>query len=182
MEITDQDIQKALIKDKDLGLKLLFNRYYKPLCVFAFKYVDDLSVSEDIVQEVFIKIWEKDIIPDNLSSYLFSSVKNSCVSYLRKQYPEYIALTDDVAFYDQKCVMDNADLKQQNLVKAIENLPEKSREVFKAVVLSDMKYKEVADEFNISVNTVKSNLARSFRLLREILHVFIFLISCVIYN
>ena len=59
MEITDNHILYSLDTNKNNGLKLLFKRYYKPLCVFAIKYVDDLNLSEDLVQEIFIKchIW-----------------------------------------------------------------------------------------------------------------------------
>jgi len=172
MPITDKDILYLLKTEKSLALNLLFKRYYKPLCVFAIKYVDDLELAEDIVQEVFIHIWEKDYEYKNLSSFLFTSVRNACISYLRKKAPEYLPMVEDL-LHDEPCDNDSMEELSEKLFKALDELPEKCRKVFKAVVLCNMKYKEVAEELNISVNTVKSNLARAYRLLRESLDVLI---------
>lgn len=105
MKITDKHILYTLDTNKNNGLKLLFDRYYKPLCVFAIKYVYDLNLSEDIVQEVFIKIWEKKEFHTqmNLSAYLFTSVKNACISYLRKEQPLYVDSFDDEVIPGDYC-------------------------------------------------------------------------------
>ncbi|WP_124991954.1 RNA polymerase sigma factor [Labilibaculum euxinus] len=175
MKITDNHILYTLDNDKSKGLKLLFERYYKPLCVFAIKYVYDLNLSEDIVQEVFIKVWEKQKFHTqmNLSAYLFASVKNACIDYLRKEHPLYVDSFDDKIvienYYDEEEILE----RNRRLMDKVENLPQKTREVFKAVVFYNLKYKEVAEELNISVNTVKSNLARAYRLLREVLDILV---------
>lgn len=175
MNVTDREIITIFNKNKNHGLKLLFKRYYKPLCVFAFKYLDDLDLSEDIVQEIFIKIWERDIFEEqtNLSAFLFTSVKNLSISHLRKVSPCYIdCFEEDIAIEEYNS---EEDILERNriLMEAIENLPEKTREVFKIVVFDNLKYKEVAEELNISVNTVKSNLARAYRLLKGSLNILI---------
>ncbi|PCH70694.1 MAG: RNA polymerase sigma-70 factor [Bacteroidales bacterium] len=175
MKITDKHILYTLDTNKNNGLKLLFDRYYKPLCVFAIKYVYDLNLSEDIVQEVFIKIWEKKEFHTqmNLSAYLFTSVKNACISYLRKEHPLYVDSFDDEVIWGDYCTEEEILERNRKLMDTVENLPEKAREVFKAVVFHNLKYKEVAEELNISVNTVKSNLARAYRLLREVLDILV---------
>jgi len=175
VKITDNHILYALDTNKNNGLKLLFDRYYKPLCVFAVKYVYDLNLSEDIVQEVFIKIWEKKEFHTqmNLSAYLFTSVKNSCINHLRKEHPLYVDSFNDEVFPDDYCTEEEILERNKKLMDTVENLPEKTREVFKAVVFHNLKYKEVAEELNISVNTVKSNLARAYRLLREVLDILV---------
>lgn len=175
MDVTDKEILTLFNNNKNRGLKLIFNRYYKPLCVFAFKYVDDLDLSEDIVQEVFIKIWEKGSFNDqtNLSAYLFTSIKNLCVSHLRKEYPYCVdSFEEDIIIEDFRS---KEEIFERNriLMEAVENLPERTREVFKVVVFNNLKYKEAAEELNISVNTVKSNLARAYRHLKDSLNILV---------
>lgn len=175
MNITDKHILHTLEANKSNGLKLLFERYYKPLCVFAIKYVYDLNLSEDVVQEVFIKIWEKKEFHSqmNLSAYLFTSVRNACIDYLRKEHPLYVDRFDDKIVVEDYYTEEEILERNKKLMDTVENLPEKTREVFKAVVFHNLKYKEVAEELNISVNTVKSNLARAYRLLREVLDILV---------
>ena len=173
MEITDNHILYSLNTNKNNGLKLLFKRYYKPLCVFAIKYVDDLDLSEDLVQEIFIKIWQKNDFSSstNLSAYLFTAVKNSCIDYLRKEHPLYVTVFEEPMVIEDYYTEVEIVERNRKLMKAVGNLPEKTREVFKAVVFYNMKYKEVAEEMDVSVNTVKSNLGRAYRQLREVLDI-----------
>ena len=167
--ITDAEIIKELETKKKRGFDKLFKKYYKPLCIFSIKYVDTLFVAEDIVQDIFIKIWNRKeyVSIKNLSTYLFVCTKNTCIDYIRKKKPLYVDEYDETIhpfeYYSQKEI----DEKVQLLKKKIEELPPKTKEVFKAIVFNNMKYKEVAKKFDVSINTVKSNLSRAYKILRR---------------
>ena len=67
----------------------LFERYYRPLVVFAESYLHDLQSAEDLVQEQMVKLWSKQtfagIVPEALGTFLFTVVKNACINWLEKK-------------------------------------------------------------------------------------------------
>lgn len=164
-------ILTLLEQDLDQGGQLLFSRYYKPLVVFADSYVTDPNISEDLVQDVFYhfiknKTWRK-IQSGVLSTYLFRSVRNACINYLTQQ--KIVISEMDILRFDAieeiAPTVDNELIEK--LMQALEQLPERSGLVVRKIVLESKKYKEVAEELQISVNTVKSLLTAGLKRLRE---------------
>ena len=156
---------------------ILFEKYYERLVLFAEGYVGDLKTAEDMVQDVFLALLSrKDLKNVEYSrSYLYSCVKNGCVDYLRK-----LKITDplDVKLFDAAYYTGDFDvLEQEKLIcrveEEIEKLPEQCRKVFEAIVLKDMKYKEAAEQLNLSVNTIKTHLARAIKQLRTSLSIIV---------
>ena len=167
-DIYEHDIH-VLISDLKSGQEsafdYLFVTRYKELCRFAWAFVGSYEAAEDIVQDVFIKIWENNLRISNgvsLDSYLYVAVRNGCVSYIRRVKPseglEVIAEreVEETLLEDWKFVWD-----------AVEELPERCRLVLKLVVLEDMKYAEVAERLDISINTVKGQMKIAYRELRK---------------
>ena len=86
-EITDPKIFQQIRKGDEAAFSRLFNGYYASLCFFAAKYIGDLDLSRSLVQQVFVDLWmkrEKIDVNISVKSYLYQSVKNRCIDYLRK--------------------------------------------------------------------------------------------------
>lgn len=181
MEVNDLQILEKLKEGDPLAYNQLFDKYYMPLCVYSLKYCDSFELAEDIVQDLFIKLWDEKLylkLENPINPYLFKSVKNNTLQAMKKE--------SKFVFQDIENVVNNlmeeepldfATLEEEKkkLYLQIEALPEKSKEVFKAIVLENMKYKEVAEHFDISVNTVKTHYARALKQLRFKLDIIIML-------
>ena len=85
MYFSDQDILASMRKDKTIGIQRLFDRYYRPLVLFADEFLKDRSAAEDLVQDFFVKLWEDDyllkVTASTLGSYLYSAVRNRAISF-----------------------------------------------------------------------------------------------------
>ena len=151
----------------------LFERYYRPLVVFAESYLHDLQSTEDLVQEQMVKLWSKQtfagIVPEALGTFLFTVVKNACINWLEKKRLPVKSL--DLLHY--QIALEEAERLDDSAVElirgALEKLPDKTRLVVTVVMLQEKMYKEAAEELGVSVNTVKTLLKQGMRELRELL-------------
>jgi RNA polymerase sigma-70 factor, ECF subfamily len=176
------------IKNGDIiAFEKFFKHYYKKLCVFAEDYVREKAIAEEIVSEVFYKIWEnRELIQvrSSVTAYLFKSVHNNSLKHLEhlktlKKYEEYAVN-----------MMKNADLllpqsdgyplaniiSQENLSKideAINALPAQCKEVFCLCRFENLSYEETAEKLGISINTVRTQILRAMAKLRESLAEFL---------
>ena len=170
MEITDKYICELLSSDNKQGMNLLFKKYFKPLVVWADTFLNDMDLAKDVVQDLFVSIWRKKLYknwnPDKLSSYLHVSVKNLTYNKLNKK--DVLKHTYDIDYFDM--VYDEFESNKEEIVarimEEIEKLPERGREVVKCIYLRGMKYQEAAEELNVSVSTVKTQLVRSLKTIR----------------
>lgn len=167
MDLTSQHHQR---------FESIFGELYAPLCSYAFTIVQDTDICEDIVQEVFTRIWasRKDLLlQDNIRFYLFSAVRNNCITHLRHLKTGRTTPWDEKALAADLHVAPNeiTDKGQyeQWLMEAIDLLPEKCREVFVLSRISHLKYKEIADVLGISAKTVENHLGKALKLIREFL-------------
>ncbi|HEV2482789.1 MAG TPA: RNA polymerase sigma-70 factor [Puia sp.] len=154
----------------------IFGDLYQPLCSYAFTFVQDTNMSEDIVQEVFTRIWEtrKDLLlTDNIRFYLFSAVRNNCITHLRRLKSGRTIPWNEKELAGNPAVApkEGSDKGQyeQLLREAIDLLPEKCREVFVLSRIGHLKYKEIADILCISDKTVENQLGKALKLIREFL-------------
>lgn len=182
MNSKDKEILDKLKVGNQSGYKDLFNLYYIPLSVYSFKFCDSFEEAEDIVQDIFVKFWDDQLylkLTDAIGPYLFKSVKNNTLLYLKKTAKyrfEEIENQVNKLISDEVFEVENITEEKKKLYDEIEALPEKSKEVFKAIVLENMKYKEVAEQLDISVNTVKTHYARALKQLRSKLDIIIILL------
>lgn len=167
-----------LLRDGNVYVyELIFRRYYKSLCGFAVRFIQQPEDAEEIVQDVFLKLWEKKntlLITTSLKSYLFRSTYNSCMNALSHAKIEnrYAAFIRDYLLrnpYSFNPVMDSLVYKDMNnkITAAIEQLPEACREIFKMSRFDGLKYAEIASKLNISVKTVETQISRALAKLRE---------------
>ena len=169
--------------DED-SYEILFNHYYPRLCTYASVYVKHPDVAEEIVQETFIRIWEKRSmisIRTTFKAYLYRSVHNNCINYLKGK--KYLSEKDetyrnellkqselnirhmDTGIID-KIVSEEFDVEFR---KALKDLPVQCLEVFKMCRNERLSYSETAEKMGLSVNTVKTQMKRALLKLKEAL-------------
>jgi RNA polymerase sigma-70 factor (ECF subfamily) len=174
-----------LEKDKEDSLNqlsLLYEKHAPGMLFYARKFVD-FQTAEDIVHDVFLKLWNHDqflIIDQTIGSYLFRSVRNACFDYLKHQIvrDDYLSIAaqelkiEELAYSDD--LLNKLIDKEQkdSLYHAIEQLPEKCKEIFKLTYMEEKKNEEVARMLNISVRTVESHIYKALKKLRSVLTLF----------
>ncbi len=150
----------------------LFKTHFQHLCNFAQNYVSDIETSKEIVQNAYIKIWEnKTNINANKSikSYLFTSVKNQCLNYIRdnKKFRSNI-LDVDIADYDISFEETEEKIEIEKKVnETLEKLPPKCRQIFELSRFENLKYKEIAEKLKISQKTVEAQMSKALKIFRE---------------
>jgi RNA polymerase sigma-70 factor (family 1) len=163
-------ILNEISKQNRKVFKTFFNQHYKNLVVYANGYLFDKHASEDVVQEVYIYIWEnadRMNIKSSLKNYLYVMVRNKCFNYLKS-----IKITDSYDYLDLNIssiteqVFDSAseDDKQivfHQILKIVDSLPDKMQQIVRLKYLHHYKYAEIAAELGVSINTVKTQLKRA---------------------
>lgn len=158
------------------GFEALFRKEITRLHNFARQYVSDSDSAMDICQNVFVILWEKrDTLEnrDTLKSYLYTSVKNRCLNYIRdhKKYKSRVLdleCADEDTFFVAYAQTDTDALETQ-IHAALASLPERCRQVFEMSRFQDMKYREIAEALDISQKTVEAHMSKAMRMLREAL-------------
>ncbi len=173
--MTDQEINKRLQRgDKD-ALKQLFDVYYDDLFHYGMKLVLNREIAEEIVQDIFISLWEKHKERDisSFRHYLFKAVKNRSINYLKRNIPSFDQIEDERIFNESYEATPYKEIANRELADIIENalekLPKRCALVFSLSRNSDMSYKEIAEELNISVRTVENQIGIALKKLREML-------------
>ncbi len=150
----------------------VFRLYYKPLVGYAIRYLKSQEEAEEVVQEVFFKLWNKADslnIKTSVKSYLFGAVRNSCLNAIQHQktVQEYV----DYTRYTTRSELTETPLEveelQQQINTAINKLPEKCKEIFLLSRMEEKKYKEIAEELGISIKTVENQMGKALKILRE---------------
>jgi len=166
--------------ENKINFEQLFRQYYPILCRFAQGYVRDMAIVEEIVGDVFVKYWNDRqiiVIRVSLKDYLFKSVGNACIDYLRKEQelqrktlyiddPDVVCVTLADLGEDPLDYLISAETEQQ-IMKAIDELPERYRQSFVLCRLEDMSYEEAAQTMGITKNTIKSNLREALTILMD---------------
>jgi RNA polymerase sigma-70 factor (ECF subfamily) len=151
----------------------LFNLYCQQLINFARRYVLDKQIAENIVQDVFVSIWQSrtNLDPSKMiKAYLFTAVKNNSLKHLRHLKIENKGIDDSPTYiYDDERPDKKLDEKEVELKihHAINELPEKCREIFKMNRFENLKYAEIAEILDISIKTVETQMGRALKKLRD---------------
>jgi RNA polymerase sigma-70 factor (ECF subfamily) len=167
--------QKQMISKLDKSsFEELFRTYFAPLCSFAQKYVGDAGDAKDIIHQVFIGLWHKrdDVdLTTSLKSYLFTGVHNRCLNYIRdrKKLVQFDAPQHESelgGYLESRDYLEASETEAQ-INRALDELPEKCREIFMLNRFDQLKYREIAAKLNISVKTVETQMSRALKVLRE---------------
>lgn len=163
------------IYNKD-NFKQLFQQYYTPLCNFANQIVKDRDAAEDVVQTVFIRMWngiDTLKLKTSFKSYIFQSTRNASIDHLRKNNHRTESLDQvDIADEDQGISFDeeaDQQLLRKKLMDAIDSLKPKTREIFKLHKFEGLTYPEIAEHLDIPQRTVEYNIYTAINQLKVLL-------------
>jgi RNA polymerase sigma-70 factor, ECF subfamily len=153
------------------AFEVLFRSHYRPLCAFAMQYVKDGDKAEDLVQDLFFRLWmdrEKTKVTTSLKAYLFQAVRNRCLNAVKVQgrVRSLNEEADDGIDEDVRTEEEHAE-RAARVNAAIELLPEERRRVFKMSRHEGLKYQEIAERLGISVKTVENQMGKALKTLRE---------------
>jgi RNA polymerase sigma-70 factor, ECF subfamily len=165
----------------------IFTEYYPMLCLFAKKMLGDIDKARDIVQDVFVTLYagrNSLHINTSLKSYLFKCVYNACLNSLKQtkvyaHHHEYLKL--NLPFSDDHDMVIKAELEDKIRI-TIESLPDECRKIFKMNRFEGKKNKEIADELNISIRTVETQISKALKVLRANLADFLAIVLISLIN
>ena len=170
----DQSYISGLRKRDTQTYEVVFKKYYQPLVMFVMRHVGNEDVAKDIVQDIFFKLFEGSrSLPDDflLKSWFYRVARNSAVDYLR-----HLQVEDKYKFLMAEAMISISDIDEEideqvyaKVNLAIESLPEQCRLIIKLNVLEGKKYQEIAEELGITVNTIRTQVSRGYKKLRDIL-------------
>ncbi|KLT68185.1 MULTISPECIES: RNA polymerase sigma-70 factor [Flavobacterium] len=173
---TDEELVALLKQGKDRAFDELYFRYRDVLVRFVYQRIKSIPISEEIVQEVFTTIWERRktlVIQKKFSAYMYTSVRYVTLDYIKSN-----QMTDAYCkeVFDRNTVIEGNnntteesiyhDELQQALDKATSLLPKKAKEVFILSRFKQYTNKEIADELNVSHETVKYHIAYALKFMR----------------
>lgn len=176
MDIEEEYIIAEVRKGNSSIFKDVYRMYYSPLCRFAHKYFDEKEEAEDIVQETMVKMWEQrnKLEINNLKTYLFSAVKNSCLNRLKhlvvvQKHNETTAIEIKLIEleYDNEFFDEETKILERKVFEAIEDLPEQCGKIVKLKYIDGMKSKDIAIMTNLSPRTVETHLYKGLKVLSE---------------
>lgn len=169
-EIEDRSLLELVMKGNELAFSQLYERYWDSLFIAAFKVLKDEESSKDIVQEIFLGIWESETLDtiQNVPGYLHKMVRYKVLMLLRRgrvaerhlqTIPAPVAnTTDDILSFQEL---------SETIESAIDKLPQKCGEVFRMSRIDHLSNQEIADRLNISVRTVETHISNALRYLRS---------------
>ncbi len=163
-----------LLKNGDIkSFEFTFRFYYEPLLGYALSILKVEAEAEEIVQELFLKIWrdrKKLIIKHSFAAYLYKSVYNQCLHRLQKEklLQEYqkFALKQPVAEVNADEMLKYEELNRK-FFELMEALPERRQLIFKLSRFQGLKYREIADRLSISIKTVEANMSKALQYFRR---------------
>lgn len=173
MQLSDKIIIEELSNGNEQVYRSLFDNYYPTLMQFAFRFLYDKDACKDIVQDVFITLWEKRAAQEikSLKWYLHTAVKNKCLSYLRnigiKDKHQVYLIDTYLSEHSEEEVLDPQLVTEVN--EALNQLPREMKRIFRLKYVHGLTMNEIAEDLDISVSTVKTQLGRARIKLRNLL-------------
>jgi RNA polymerase sigma-70 factor, ECF subfamily len=166
--------------------ELLFKEYYRPLVVFAVKYVKDTEAAKEIVQEFFVRLFEKRhslVIDSSVKSYCYRSIYNSCINYIshaemHHRHLKSMSLQSEHEFSDNQV---SAIELQNRIYGCIESMPYQCKRIFKMNRIEGLKNEQIAEKLGISKRTVETQISKALKILRKKLadYFSVFILLCL---
>ncbi|NQX40948.1 RNA polymerase sigma-70 factor, ECF subfamily [Pedobacter steynii] len=172
MRDEDQILLDRLRTGDQSAYEAIFKKYYKMLSAKAYFMLDDEMEAEDLVQTLFVSIWQKarfHSINTSLNAYLLRAVHNQCIMCLRKRKVSERRLNEYSLSLDEPIHEEaiESDRNEDTLNLAFNELPSQRQKAFKLVYMEDKKYKEAAHEMGLSVNSIKTHLKLAVKALQK---------------
>jgi len=181
--VTDNEIINSINQGNLLAFQQPYTQYYVGLCVYAKQFTKTKEVAEEVVQDVFLNLWEQKghlNITSSLKAYLFASVRNRCLDYLKhlqvvhkfnEHYSHLLNEAEDLYFFSRESgeSLLIADQLKKEVSEAIDSLPEQCRKIFMMSRFEGLKHQEIASSLGITKNTVQHQVSIALGKLREAL-------------
>lgn len=187
MELQEEQLIADFRKGDQNTFEQLFKANYEALCRYAYSFVNDRDEAEDVVQNMFVSVWEKRgemEIQTNLKGYLYRMVRNACLNVLKhkkvvEKHADGSVLTE-ASHGESASELATTNELEGMIQRAIQTLPEQCRVVFELSRFENLKYGEIAARLEISEKTVENQMGKALRIMREqlkeyLVMVFIFL-------
>jgi RNA polymerase sigma-70 factor (family 1) len=170
-----EGLKKRIAESDQQAFRILFDSYSSKLIEFAFSMVKLRDAATEIVDEVFVRIWQQRqriVSIQNLKVYLYTATKNTALNYISKKAKEQV--TEPFDFINIQ-IRDNESPEQQMITSeifkkikiAVNELPPRCKMIFKLIREDGLKYKEVAEILNVSVNTVDAQMVIAVKRISE---------------
>lgn len=170
---SDPDIVNAIRRGDEQAFEQTFRHYYQRLCNYACTLLKDEEESEEVVQTVFLTIWEKreDLeITLSLKSYLYRAVHNHCLNRFKhasvRQVHKEHTLNFGAQSYESVTEVIHANELEERIEKAVSTLPEQCQKAFRLSRFEELKYHEIAEQLGISIKTVENQIGKALKILR----------------
>ena len=174
---SDIQLISDIQKDSKRSFEILFDRYYQRLCLFVEMITGSPDQSEEIVQQYFIDLWERrnaTYIHTSVKSYLFRSVKNQALNWIRKErritkvgLEENHLASDSFKETPEDSMIANQLFNQYD--KAVSSLPTRTKTIYKMKFYQRMKQREIALALNVSESTVEKNVMKAIKHVRKVM-------------
>ncbi|MBP5763900.1 MAG: sigma-70 family RNA polymerase sigma factor [Bacteroidales bacterium] len=140
--------------------------HYKRMCIYALHFVSDPAAVEDIVLEAFVGLWQNQDQVRDVKAYLFASVRNRCLNYLRNQ-----RLLSSESIPEELVSEDSSDDAEVDfrIWSVLDALPEKMREAYLLSKRDGMSYDDIAVRMGVSIHTIRNQIAKASKKIRHIL-------------
>lgn len=170
--LTDEILLRLLKAGDERAFKEIYSRYWKVLFEAAYRRVASKEIAKELVQIVFLRIWEKRQATyiNHLQSYLLTAIKNSVINYIEstvvhKKYLQHVINTTAGVCHTAESTLNFNELSQA-IEKAIGMLPDKTRHIFRLSRFDNLSIREIAASMNISEKAVEYHITQSLKALR----------------
>ncbi len=171
LDLTNEQLIPSLLSGDEATFENVYKHFLRPLHVYAMAMLKDEDAAKGMVQNVFLKLWErreKLSFSGSIQAYLYGAVYNECLNNIRHQkvkviHQQHVMYT--TKDNDAGMGIELLDLKEK-LQQALNELPEKCRTVFQLSRFEELKYQEIADQLGISIKTVEAQMGKALRILR----------------
>lgn len=170
----DLELMRRIRRDDSSAFSLLFARYYNDLLLYCYSFIRSREESEDIVQTVFLKLWDERgtvYIDKSVRQYLLRAVRNDCYDLIRHRkikdsYSTYICQSAKASIWDSEHYIFLSDCEGL-LARGLALMDEKAREAFCLNRFENLKYREIASLLNVSVRTVEVRISKALNFLKN---------------
>ena len=169
----DKQLIALISEDNSEAFKQLFDRYWEPLFAAAVHRLQSDELAKDVLQELFIGLWEKRgslTIQSNVAGYLFTALKHRIINKIKAENTreKYEKMT--IQFYETNNLATEHQFFKKHLQEEMEKkageLPDRCREVFELSRMEQLSHKEIGKKLNISPKTVENHIGRALKVLR----------------
>ena len=174
MESEERYIIEGLRSGRENAYRQLFEQYYLRLVVFAHRYLEDLESARDVVQDLFVDLYDSRqsiSIQTSLKSYLYSAVKNRCLNQVKheqvkEKHRNMIRSEANVPDPNLEEIMDVVELEAR-IYEIVLKLPERCRQIYIMSRVDGKRNSEIADTLNLSIRTVETQISKALKSLRD---------------